>query len=329
MIIPQKLKKGDTIRVITPARSFSMPWLNNDELKEVALNRFKELGLKVTFGKYIYEIDEFNSSTIEHRVEDIHDAFKDRSVKMLITVIGGFNSNQLLRYLDYDLIQDNPKIICGYSDITALLNAINAKSGLVTYLGPAYFNFGDIKGFDQSLEYFKKCLMDDKEYEIIPSLKWSDDLWAGNQNERNFMDNEGYWLISEGEAEGTIVGGNQCTLNLLQGTEYMPELKDSILFIEDDSMADIATFDRDLQSLIHLPDFNQVKGIVIGRFQKGSNVTRELLTKTLKEKKELDNLPIIANADFGHSNPILTIPIGGKVKLKAIKNDIKLTIIKH
>lgn len=329
MIIPAKLKKGDTIRVITPARSFSMPWLNNDELKGMALERFKELGLNVTFGKYIYEMDEFNSSTIEHRVEDIHNAFKDKDVKMLITVIGGFNSNQLLRYIDYDLIKNNPKIICGFSDITALLNAINAKTGLITYLGPHYFNFGDIKGFDHSLEYFKKCLMDDKEYEITPSLKWSDDLWAGNQENRVFIDNDGYWLISEGEALGNIVGGNQCTLNLLQGTEYMPSLKDSLLFIEDDSMADIATFDRDLQSLIHLPDFNKVKGIVIGRFQKGSNVTRELLTKALKGKKELNGLPIIANADFGHTSPLLTIPIGGRVRLKAKKGNIKLSVLEH
>ena len=171
--------------------------------------------------------------------------------------------------------------------------------------------------------------MDDKEYEIIPSLKWSDDLWAGNQENRVFIDNEGYWLISEGEAEGTIVGGNQCTLNLLQGTEYMPPLKGSILFIEDDSMADMATFDRDLQSLIHLPDFNKVKGIVIGRFQKGSNVTRGLLTKALKVKKELDRLPIIANADFGHTSPLLTIPIGGRVEIKAKRGDIRIKMKQH
>ncbi len=328
-IVPVKLKLGDTIRVIAPARSLAMHWLNNQEMKTVAKQRFDELGLELTFGKHVYEIDEFDSTSIENRIEDIHDAFADPAVKMLITVIGGFNSNQLLRYLDYELIKQNPKIICGYSDITALVNAINAKTGLITYVGPHYFSFGDIKTFDYSLEYFKKCLLENQPFNISPSTNWSDDRWTGRQDERNIQPNEGFWLINEGEGEGRIVGGNQCTLNLLQGTEYMPDLTDSILFLEDDSLADAATFDRDIQSIIHQPDFEGVKGIVIGRFQRGSNITRELLTKIIKTKKELNNLPIIANVDFGHTQPILTLPIGGEAKLKAMQDNVSLNITKH
>ncbi|MBP9758692.1 LD-carboxypeptidase [Candidatus Dojkabacteria bacterium] len=328
-MVPVKLKLGDTIRVIAPARSLAMHWLNNQEMKTVAKQRFDELGLELTFGKHVYEIDEFDSTSIENRIEDIHDAFADPAVKMLITVIGGFNSNQLLRYLDYELIKQNPKIICGYSDITALVNAINAKTGLITYVGPHYFSFGDIKTFDYSLEYFKKCLLENQPFNISPSTNWSDDRWTGRQDERNIQPNEGFWLINEGEGEGRIVGGNQCTLNLLQGTEYMPDLTDSILFLEDDSLADAATFDRDIQSIIHQPDFEGVKGIVIGRFQRGSNITRELLTKIIKTKKELNNLPIIANVDFGHTQPILTLPIGGEAKLKAMQDNVSLNITKH
>lgn len=327
MIIPSKLQKGDTVRVISPARSISMPFIQ--AVKEHAMNKFESVGLNLTFGKHIEEMDDFCSSSIESRIEDLHDAFKDPTVKLVITVIGGFNSNQLLQYLDYDIIKNNPKILCGYSDITALSNAIYAKIGLVTYSGPHFFNFGDLQSFDYSWEYFYKCLFQEDPFDIKVSPQWSDDLWAGNQENRTFYDNKGYLIINEGMAEGTLIGGNLCTFNLLQGTEYMPSLKDTVLFLEDDSMSDASTFDRDLQSLIHQPEFNQVKGMVIGRFQKESNLTDELLMKIIKTKKELEGLPIIANADFGHTTPMITFPIGGSVSIKAVKGDVEIKILRH
>jgi len=94
----------------------------------------------------------------------------------------------------------------------------------------------------------------------------------------------------------------------LQGTEYFPSLANSVLFIEDDEESLPHTFDRDLQSLIHLPDFKNVKGVVIGRFQKASEMPKELLIKIIKTKKELDNLPVIANVDFGHTILKLLFP---------------------
>jgi len=136
------------------------------------------------------------------------------------------------------------------------------------------------------------------------------------------MKNNGFLVINEGKAEGEIIGANLCTFNLLQGTEYMPNFKNNILFIEDDYESKPHHFDRDLQSLIHLPDFNQIKGIVIGRFQKASEMTNEKLIKIIKTKKELNNIPVIANLDFGHTTPIFTFPIGGKVSISS--NEIKV-----
>ena len=327
-MIPPKLKASDGVRVVTPARSLAMSWIN-EELKEKAIQRFKKLGLNLSFAEHVNEIDDFNSSSIQSRVSDLHEAFADKSIQLVITVIGGFNSNQLLRYLDYDLIKANPKILCGYSDITALANAIYAKTGLVTYSGPHFFSFGDKQGFDYTLENFKKCLLEDKPFEVKPSPKWSDDKWANDQENRNFVKNEGFWIINEGEAEGKIIGGNQCTLNLLQGTEYMPNIKDSILLLEDDDEAHVATIDRDLQSIIHQPDFEKVRAIVFGRFQPATKMTRELLTQIVKSKKELNPLPVIGNVNFGHTTPIITFPIGGTAKLLARNNEVKLEIVKH
>lgn len=244
-----------------------------------------------------------------------------------MTVIGGFSSNQLLSYLNYDLIKDNPKILCGFSDITALANAITAKTDLVTYSGLHFSTFGMKKEFDYNLEYFKKCLMDDKPFEVIASKTWSDDVWYLDQENRNVKENKGFIVINKGKAEGKLLGGNLCTLNLLQGTEFMPEISDSVLFLEDDEEVNGPDFDRDLQSLIHQPNFSKVKGIVIGRFQKNSKIDIEKLSYIIKTKKELSNIPVIANANFGHTNPIITFPIGGQV---AIDTEIpSIRILKH
>jgi len=328
-IFPSKLTQGDTVRVVTPARSLSMPWINNQEMKDVANSRFAELGLKLSFGAHIYEHDDFDSSSIVDRVSDLHQAFQDPEVKMIITVIGGFNSNQLLSYLDYDLIRKNPKIVCGYSDITALANAIYAKTGLVTYSGPHYFSFGDKEGFDYTLEYFKKALFNTEPFMVNPSKEWSNDRWVGKQDNRLFENNEGFWVINQGSCTGTIIGGNQCTFNLLHGTEFMPSLEDSVLFLEDDYEAHVATFDRDLQSIIHQPGFSSVKGIVIGRFQPETGMTRNLLEQIIHSKAELSGIPVIANADFGHTTPQITFPIGGTVRLEVIQGEVDLEIIDH
>jgi len=325
-IYPKKLSIGDEIRIIAPSRSLA---IISEECREIANNRFAELEFKLSFGKHAEEKDEFVSSSIQSRIEDFHDAFLDKNVKAILTVIGGFNSNQLLRYIDWDLIKNNPKIFCGYSDITTLNNAIFAKTGLVSYSGPHYSNFGAELYFDYTLEYFRKCLFLEDPFEVSSSEKWSDDLWYKNQKERNLIENEGFLVINEGEAFGTIIGANLCTLNLLQGTEYFPSLLNSVLFIEDDEESLPHTFDRDLQSLIHPPDFKNIKGVVIGRFQKASKMTNEILIKIIKTKKELDNLPVIANVDFGHTDPKITFPVGGEINLVARREKVKLEILKH
>src|SRR3989339_54658 len=312
-IYPQKLQSGDEIRVIAPSRSFA---IISEELRNIASDRFSKLGLKVSFGSHIEESDDFASSSIKSRIEDIHTAFSDKNVKAIITVLGGFNSNQLLRYLDWELIKNNPKNLCGFSDITALSNAIFAKTGLVSYSGPHYSTFGQKLYFEYTLDYFKKCLFSDAPFKIIPSNEWSDDAWYINQEERNLVKNNGFLMINQGQARGTIIGANLCTFNLLQGTEYFPSLTDSILFIEDDEESSPVHFDRDLQSLIHLPNFKEVEGIVIGRFQNASKISDEILVKIIKTKKELDSIPVLANVDFGHTSPIITFPIGGEAELE-------------
>jgi muramoyltetrapeptide carboxypeptidase LdcA involved in peptidoglycan recycling len=325
-IFPEKLKTGDEVRVIAPARSLS---IIGKETREIANKRIGELGLKLTFSKHVEEMDDFASSSIKSRIEDLHEAFLDKNVKAVFTVIGGFNSNQLLKYIDWDMIKNNPKIICGYSDITALNDSFFAKTGLVTYSAPQYSTFGQKLHFDYTLDYFTKCLMTDEPFEIKPSESWSDDHWYKDQDHRKLIPNEGWLTINEGEAKGTILGANLCTFNLLQGTEYMPSLKETILFLEDDSTSKAYDFDRNLQSLIHLPDFSEVRGIVIGRFQKESEMTNNLLSQIIKTKQELNKIPVLANVDFGHTSPIISFPIGGTCQLEVAKDKQFLQILEH
>lgn len=323
--MPAKLKPGDTIRVVAPSESMG---ILSEATKKTANSNLLAMGLKVSFGKHITETDDFLSSSIESRVEDLHDAFKDSAVKAIFTVIGGFNCNQLLRYLDWGIIGANPKIFCGFSDITALNNAIYTKTGLVSYSGPHYSTFGQPNYLDYTIDYFKKCLFSDEQFEIKPNDCWLDDKWWTGE-ERHPSDNDGWLTINEGKAAGTILGANLCTFNLLQGTEYFPNLENSVLFIEDDEETNPVTFDRNLQSLIHQPGFAGVKGLVIGRFQKASEINQEKLIKIIKTKKELDNLPVVAGVDFGHTEPKITFPVGGTAEIVVNTKESKIKILEH
>lgn len=324
-IVPEKLQTGDEIRVIAPATGIK---ILSDECLALAKQRFEAMGLKVSFGKNTTKEnwDLSGSTSIANRVEDLHQAFSDKNVKAVFTAIGGNNSNQLLEYIDYDIIAENPKIFCGFSDITALLDAIYAKTGMVTFSGPHFSSLGMLKGIEYTVENMQKMLFGDGKNQLRPSPEWSDDLWFLDQNNRVFVKNDGYWKLQDGAAEGTLVGGNLCTFNLLLGTAYRPPfVKDTILFIEDTENCNIAEFTRNFQAIIQQPDFDNVKAVLIGRFQKKSEVTREQLEFMLSRfAPKLKGVPVVANLDFGHSTPLLTIPVGGTAKID--QNGIKIEI---
>ncbi|MFC1632579.1 S66 peptidase family protein [Patescibacteria group bacterium] len=323
---PKKIKKGAHLRIIAPSRSIK---ILSDESRQEATKKLEDHGFRISFGEHVEENDEFNSSAVRSRVEDLHNAFSDPDVDAILTVIGGYNSNQLLQYLDYDLIAQNPKIVCGFSDVTAFANAITAKTGMITYVGPHYSSWAMKYGFDYSQQYFEKCCMKNNAYDLFSSKEWSDDPWYIDQEKRDFIKNEGYWIMNAGHALGRVVGGHVRCLNSLQGTEFWPLLDDSILLLEEDAEINPPLFDRQLQSLIQQPDFKGVQGILIGRFQKATGMTRELLSKIIETKKELQEIPIVANVDIGHTTPIATFPIGGSMEVSATTQNAEIRIIEH
>ncbi len=290
--------------------------------------RLADLGFTVSYGAHVDERDRFDSSAVASRLADLHAAFADPDVDGVLAVIGGFNSNELLPAIDYDLIAANPKVLCGYSDITALQNALLARSGLVTYSGPHWSSFGMRDHFDDTLAWFTAAVMDSAPIELRPSDWFTDDLWFLDQDDRTRYPTGGWWELQPGSAEGRVVGGNLCTLNLLQGTPFMPSLDGALLFVEDDELVDAATFRRDLFSLLQLLDAPGVTGLVIGRFQCASKVTREDLADLVAALPALRGKPALANVDFGHTNPQITFPIGGRARV-SVGTSTTLTITRH
>ena len=311
-MIPDKLKIGDEIRVIAPSRSVSIVRKN---IFDSALTYLTEKGFHVTFSKNSRELDEADSSSIESRIADLHEAFADNNVKAVLSCIGGFNVNQILEYIDYSLIEKNPKILCGYSDITALVNAVYAKTGLVTYNGAQFVTFGFEKEREYTNQYFEKCVMQNAPFFIEPSTE-----------------SKHYDPIINGSAEGYAIGGNLCTLNLLQGTPFMPDLENKIIFIEDDNISgDLFSFefDRNLQSLIQSNGFSGVKGLVFGSFDESCKLDLHMINRIVRSKKQLQSIPIAFNIDFGHIFPMITFPIGGKVKMVVHQDRVQIEIIEH
>lgn len=319
MKIPAKLMAGDEIRIIAP--SSSMAILSEQGVQQ-ATRRLEQLGFNVTFGKHVNVCDLHESSSIEQRIEDLHDAFANPNVKGILTVIGGYNCNEILPYIDYELIKANPKILCGFSDITVLSAAIYAKCGLITYSGPHFSSF-QMDGLQSyQTEFFQKALMSDKPFLLEPSPKWSDDAWYLDQENRVYEETK--WKVySEGSTSGKLLGGNLCTLNLLQGTQYMSDVNDCVLFLEDDEGTNPELFARDLTSLLQAS--SDIKGLLIGRFQKISNMTQEQLYFILDKHPMLKEIPVIYDVDFGHTQPIVTLPIGGTVRVDTKKMEIELT----
>ena len=328
-VVPNKLRPGDRIHVIAPSRSWTSICQTpvEKESQRRAIARLESLGLRVTLGAHVWESGPFACPSVAHRLEDLHAAFADPDIHAIITVIGGWNGNQILHGIDFDLVAANPKIFCGYSDISVFQGAFLKRAKLVTYYGPHISTFGMKHGIEYTLEGFRRGLMSDAPYRIEPSSHWADDPWFLDQEARNFIENPGYVVLQEGEAEGPTVGGNLCSFHLLQGTPYAPDIAGRILFFED--LRNVMEFDRLLQSVLQGPGGAEVRGLVIGRSPPSSKVTRALLAHVVETKPQLRGKPVVYGVDFGHTTPHTTFPLGGTAWVRADADGATIEIRRH
>lgn len=312
-----RLQAGDEIRVIAPSTSFSR--LSDLGIKS-AEKKLTDLGFKVTFAEHTNEQDVLGSSSIMSRVKDLHAAFSDDNVKGILTAIGGFNSNELLPYLDFELIKRHPKIFCGYSDITALCNAITAKTKLLTYVGPHFSSFQMDELQDYQTETFLHATTDEKAFDVSASESWSQDEWYLPDPKRILFANDWKVYNHSEPVTGTCYGGNLGTFQLLFGTRFLPDLERSILFVENAEENDYHDFARGLAALLQVVKHPQA--LLIGRFPKETDMTEERLLAILSKYPLLREIPVIYDMNFGHTQPIFTIPIGDQATVDTTNKKI-------
>jgi muramoyltetrapeptide carboxypeptidase LdcA involved in peptidoglycan recycling len=288
-------------------------------VREIANKRLNDMGLEPVFYPTTFRKIEMTQRDKIDRANDINKAFSDPEIAGVMTILGGHSSVHVLEYLDFEVIKRNPKLFSGYSDVTILNVALYSKAGLKTLSGPHYSSLGMDLGLEETLESFKRLAFAPEEKVTYSVAKeWSNDHWYLDQKARTFIPNDGPLIVNPGKSQGTLIGGNLCTMALLTGTSYLdiPD-KDVILFIEDDFETNLNTFDRILFGLTEAIGCGRIKGILIGRFEKTSNISDENIRTLFKHRHYFSNIPIIANLDFGHTTPMISIPYGGWGEIKA------------
>ena len=318
--VAPRLKIGDEVRIICP--SSPLQDKENDKQKQI-IDGFKKLGLKVSFANYCFE----QNATPKQRADDLIDAFRDKSVRGVWAGTGGFSSIEILSCIDLKEIGN--KIICGYSDITVLLNAIYAKTGLITYHAP---NAGAVGQNEFADRFIKKALFSKEIFTLESSKQWTETIYDKDHHDGidHSYHNTGWWTLnSAGIVEGRLIGGNLTCFSYLKSTQFMPNLKGSIVLIEDDYEAQSHHFSAMFESLVLNDKFKGVEAILIGRFQMASGVDRKYLANLVSRNPALQHVPIIANVDFGHTKPQLTLPIGGIVQVTCLPDRQLIKIIEH
>jgi muramoyltetrapeptide carboxypeptidase LdcA involved in peptidoglycan recycling len=310
------LKNGDEIRVIAPSLSQSQ-LSKHMRQHERAKERLESLGYKVTFGKSINSKFHFGTAKAQDRAKDLNDAYEDKNVKAVLALNGGWSANEVLPYIDWNLLKANPKPLIGFSDITVLLNAIYAKTGNVGYLGPNYGTLGSMLSWRYSLDYLDKVLRQQAPLVLEKSKEW------GVKRDKRKHKTKSWKILHAGQAEAVLIGGNVGTFYLLQGTDYQPSFdSEFILAIEDDDESGEYTareFSRRLESILQLPNARKnLQGIIIGRFKPASKFKDSEL-ESIISSKQLGDIPIVAGVDFGHTLPTVTLPIGGAIRISAGK----------
>lgn len=269
-----------------------------------------------------------SAGTIMDRVNDIHELLMNKKVDVLMAYWGGANTNEILPYLDYSLFAKYPKPIIGFSDTSALLLAVHKLSGIKTYHGPAGITFDKPEPFEYSFDYFSKVLMEkNKEIVIEDSSDFADDLYflRTDSDHRIKNKNVGRKVFRSGTASGKIIASNLQTLLVLAGTKFFPDLRGKILFLEEAEEENTKMIHRFFTHLSQVIDLNTLAGICIGRFcsQSGfsSSDSEEMIYKEVfKDVK----IPIIYNLDFGHTDPMFTLPLGGEAIIDTEQNILKI-----
>lgn len=307
-IIPAVLKAGDTIGLVCPAH----PLLSQTDL-EIARETLQALGFKVKVGKHIGDRYGYLAGSDKDRANDLHEMFKDKSVNGILAIHGGWGCARVLPHLDFELIKNNPKVLIGYSDITALLNAIYAKIGLVTFHGPVASSTWNAF----TVEHFRQLLINAESPTLQNPSKIGDNL---------VQTQDRIQTLTPGKAKGVLVGGNLTVLSAMIGSPFLPDFKGKILFLEDVGEA-VYRIDRMLTHLKIAGILDQISGFVWGKCTKcepsesyGSLTFDQIFEDHIKPLE----IPAFAGSMIGHITDKFTIPVGAEAEIDATLGTIRI-----
>ena len=307
-IYPPRLKKGDRVGIVSPAG----PTFKKSDLLKVE-STITGMGLKLKFGKHILSVHGYLAGKDDERVADIHDMFEDSSVRAVMAMRGGWGSNRILDMIDFDLIENNPKIVIGFSDITSLLIAIYVKTGLITFSGPvATSKWGRF-----SSNWFKKILMEGESVTMKNPITKPD----GTPTDLHKIT-----TINSGTAEGRLIGGNLTTITSMLGSEFLPDWKGKILFFEEVNEK-VYQIDRMLTQLKLAGVLDKLSGVIIGKCVQcePSKTTKSLsLEEVFLDRFKPLGIPVYSGAMIGHIERIFTLPIGVKARMNADVGSVEL-----
>ena len=297
---------------------------------ERGIQYLQSKGYKVISGQLYRKKDFYRSGTIPERAEEFNALIHNDEIDILMAAIGGNNTNSILPYVDYEYLKAHPKVIIGYSDTTALLLAIYAKTGLVTFYGPAAAaSFGELPPFvDWTFEYFNSFMKGQIElpYSYDTPSFWTDEFIDWSTQDRGKAQYKNEWIcVLPGVCQGRLIGGNLNTMEGIFGTEYMPQIKEGdILFIED-SLKDACTIERTFSLLKLAGVFDRIAGIILGKHEKfDDNGTGRKPYEILLEVLGASSIPVLADFDCCHTHPMFTMPMGCQVMLDAGSKKVTL-----
>ncbi|MUH36608.1 LD-carboxypeptidase [Zobellia amurskyensis] len=309
LIKPKRLRKGDTIGLIAPGYAIH-PTILEDAKKTLRSMGFKPYHTNRVLGNYGYL-----SNTDEERAKDLNEMFANPKIDGILCARGGYGCTRIMQMIDYESIRKNPKTFIGFSDITALLNGIHQRTGLVTFHGPVGSTLND----PYSISQLEKVVMFPKEPLEIQNIELlKPELTTNPEFER--------YTITEGSATGKLVGGSLTLINALIGTADEIDFTNAIVCIEDVEEAPYR-IDRMLTQLLEGKTFKHAAGILIGVCA-GCNESTNPISFSLKEVimdriKPL-GIPAMYGMSFGHVENNFTFPIGIKATMDATKMNLQL-----
>ncbi|ANU18444.1 LD-carboxypeptidase [Planococcus maritimus] len=328
MTLFDHLKKGNSIGIYSP----SSPITYNSPIRfKRAKDFLASKGFNITEGSLTGKRDFYRSGTIRERAEELNELIRNPDVRCIMSTIGGTNSNALLPYIDYEAFKKDPKIMIGYSDATAVLLAIYAKTGIPVFYGPALVpSFGEFEPFvNDTYNYFSEMLMQQQilPYQVPLPTHWSDEPvnWEEKTQEKEARKNE--WIcVREGNVAGRLIGGNLNTMAGIMGSPYMPVIRSGDILLLEDTMKTAAVVEKNFNLLKLNGVFDKVSGIILGKHelfddQGTGRKPHEILLEVLGDRE----LPFLAEFDCAHTQPMLTMPIGKTVTLDATEKRIELT----